>query len=81
MTTFASTNHIKSTILSEPVKLGVAIRDDDIHLIWELPRVENVSDIPNAVEKDESVKLTKEEETEGFAPSHSKRTDDETKSV
>ena len=81
MTTFASTNHIISTILSEPVKLGVAICEDDIHLIWEFPRVENVSDIPNAVEKEESVKLTKEEETDGFALSHSKRTDDETKSV
>ncbi len=61
--------------------MGVAIWDDDIHLIWEFPRVENVSDIPDNVEKEESVKLTKEEEVEGFAPSHSKWTDDETKSV
>ena len=68
-------------MLSEPEKLGVPRLEDDIHLIWEFPSVENVSDIPCALEKNESVKLTNEEETEGSAPEHSKITELEISSL
>ena len=43
--------------------------------------MENVSDIPCALEKNESVKLTNEEETEGSAPEHSKITELEISSL
>ena len=68
-------------MLLEPEELGVPRLEDDIHLIWELPNVENVSDIPGAWEKNESVKLTNEEETVGSAPVHSKITELEISSL
>ena len=65
LTACTSTIHITSTILSDPVKIGVPKSEDETHLRWLFPSISNVSDEPN--ENHESVKLAKLSDIEAGA--------------